>query len=229
MRAGSDPDWLGDLRWKDYPHLEPQTDVGTRARDAPASVNANSPRGAGDVPAQDPRVLELARENEALRARLEDLARLAAEFERRLSEAGNAYESAMLESESHLRNSALEREKLSGELEASKSEASRLSARDATREAELRLERERRGDAEKALLETRRRLEDMTAEVAHLRNSAAQQSGALAELRRQAEAQNDRLMQSKALTDQDVRMMRQDLGNFLTRLEVLKEMMGESK
>jgi hypothetical protein len=218
-----DPDWLGELKWCGYPQMGAQRDVSAIPADAPAAApRAKTPS------APDPRLAELGRENEALRERLEDLLKLAADFERRLSEAGTAYEGAILEAESRLRDAALERERLSGELEASKSEAARLSARDAARESDLRLERERRGDAEKALNDARRRLTELAAQAEHSSAASAQQAGALTELRRQASAQNERVLQSKALTDQDVQLLRQELRDFLAKFHRIQETFGET-
>jgi len=215
-----DLDFLGDLRWQGYPRLQPVRDV----------VASPPPEAAPAAPAPgpDPRLAELARENEALRARLDGLGRLAAEFERRLAEAGSGYEAALLEAQSRLRDAALERQHLAGELEAAKSGAERLAARDAARDADLRLERERRSDAEKALLAARRRGEELEAEAARLRSEAAGHAGALAELRRQASAQNDRLLQAKALTDEDVRVLRSELREFLAKFHRIQESLGEN-
>lgn len=220
-----DTDWLGDLRWNGYPSLRPVRDVAS-SEPGPAPREPGATRAAGHdakhPPAKaslrtDPRLSEFARENESLRARLEQLARLAPEFERRLSEAGAAFEDAALEADSRLRDSALERERLTGELEAAKTGVSRLAARDASREADLRLERERRAEAEKALLDARRKLEELSAEVERLRATASEQAGTLAELRLQASSQNERLVQSKALTDQDVRLLRSEMRDFLAK------------
>jgi chromosome segregation ATPase len=173
-----DPDWLGDLRWS-----------GTRAPEGSAPRGLSPPATPKSDANADARLQELERENESLRARLEMLTRLAGDFERRLAAAGAAYESAVFDAESRLRDVTLERERLFGEADAAQAEVARLSARDVSREADLRLERERRADAEKALLESRRRLEEATAEYERLKNAAAQQVGALAELRRLASSQ----------------------------------------
>ncbi|MDE2510619.1 MAG: hypothetical protein KGL74_05810, partial [Elusimicrobia bacterium] len=176
----------------------------------------------------DPRLQELGKENEILRTRLDQLAKLAGEFERRLAEAGTAHEVSLLGVESRLRDGTLERERLKGELDSAKAEAARLTARDASREAELRLERERRADSEKALHDARRRLTEMTARGEHLAATAAQQAGALEELRRQASSQNERLLQSKALTDQDVQLLRQELRDFIAKFHRIQESFGEN-
>lgn len=215
-----DLEWLGDLRWQGYPRLHPMRDVAS----APPAEGPPTPPV---IPPPDPRLGELARDNEALRARIEALGRLAAEFERRLSEAGANYEGALLEAESRLRDAALERQHLAGELEAAKAEGVRLTARDAARESDLRLERERRADAEKALLDARRKSEELELEAESLRAEAAGRAGALAELRRQASAQNDRLIQSKALTDEDVRLLRQEMREFLAKFHRIQDASGE--
>lgn len=224
MANPPDPNWLGDLRWRGYPRLEPVRDVAASA--PPPGPDEPPPRSRRPAPA-DERLSQLARENEALRARLDALDRAASEFERRLSEAGASYEGAILEAESKLRDFALERERTGGELEAARAENARLDARDAAREAELRLERERRADAEKALLETRRKLEAREAEFERLRAAASEQAGSIAELRRQAAASNDRLLQAKALTDEDVRLLRSEMKEFLAKFHRIQESYGE--
>ncbi|OGR90141.1 MAG: hypothetical protein A2V88_10715 [Elusimicrobia bacterium RBG_16_66_12] len=224
--ADPDLDWLGDIRWHGYPRLESLRDLG------PDAGTGDAPAGrlvAAEAPAPDPRAAELARDNEVLRSRLAELSRLAGDFERRLSEAATAYESSALEAESRLRDAALERERLSGELSAAKDECARLAARDAAREADLRLERERRSDSEKALADARRRLEELTSESERLRAEAAANAGAAGELRRQASSQNERLIQSKALTDQDVSLLRQELRDFLAKFHRLQDSMGEKE
>ena len=216
-----DLEWLGDLRWRGYPHLQPTRDV---ASASPSEATAPPP---SESRAADPRLGELARENETLHARIEALSRLAAEFERRLSEAGASYEGAVLEAESRLRDAALERQHLAGELEAAKAEGARLAARDAAREADLRLERERRADAEKALLGARRKAEELELEAERLRAEASGRAGALEELRRQASSQNERMLESKALTDEDVRLLRQEMREFLAKFHRIQDSFGE--
>src|SRR5579859_6836830 len=157
-----DPGWLGDLRWQGYPRLE-----------TPRGLSAP---GGGDPPPRTAKAAEgdAARENEALRGKLEAMTRLVHEFDRRLAEAGSAYEGAVLEAESKQRQAALERERAAGELEALKGEAGRLTVRDAAREADLRLERERSLEAQKALLDARRKLEDMNGEAERLRAASSE-------------------------------------------------------
>ncbi|OGS41763.1 MAG: hypothetical protein A2506_07450 [Elusimicrobia bacterium RIFOXYD12_FULL_66_9] len=224
--ADKDLDWLGDVSWHGYPRLESLRDLGPEAGEGatPAAL-----RAALETPPPDPRLTDLAKDNENLRARLEALTRMAADFERRLSEAATAYESAVLEAESRLRDAVFERERLSGELSASKGEVARLTAHDAAREADLRLERERRADSEKALAEARRRLETLTADSEALREKAAQQAGSMAELRRQAGSQNERLLQAKVLTDQDVGLLRQELKDFLAKFHRIQDSLGEKE
>jgi chromosome segregation ATPase len=224
--ASPEPDWLGDLRWRGYPRLEGVRDA---ASAAPAGGDPPRPRRAPPEEADpDPRLAELGRENEALRARLDGLSRLAAEFERRLSDAASTYEAAVLEAESKLRDATLERERLSGELEAARDEQARSAAREAGREADLRLERERRADAERALTELRRKHEERAAEAERLRAAASEHAGMLAELRRQAGAQNERLLQAKALTDEDVRLLRQEMREFLAKFHRIQDTLGEN-
>ncbi|MFI5351150.1 MAG: hypothetical protein ACHQ2Z_16520 [Elusimicrobiota bacterium] len=211
-----DLDWLGDLRWRGYPRLKSESETFPSTEPAPRAS-----------PAPDPRLGELARENETLRSRLEAMGRLAAEFERRLSEAGASYEGAVLEAESRLREAALERQHLAGALEAAKAEGARLSARDAAREADLTLERERRAEAEKGLLVLRRKADDLELETQRLRGEAAGAAGALAELRRQASGQNERLLQAKALTDEDVRLLRAEMKEFLAKFHRIQDSFGE--
>ncbi len=221
-----DASWLGDPRWRGYPRLDAVRD--TAAMEAKAAAPPAAPRPKPAPPA-DPRAAELARENEALRARQAELGRLAAEFERRLSEAGAAYEGAVLQAESRLRDAALERERLSGELESARAEVARLSARDAARESDLRLERERRADAEKALLEARRRLEETLADADRARAAASESAGAMKELRAQASAQNERLLQAKALTDEDVRLLRHEMREFLAKFHRIQDTLGDKR
>ena len=71
-------DWLGDLRWQGYPRLEPIRDTASRVEAEPEPA----PKGRTVTTA---RVEALARENEGLRAKIETLAGLVTEFERRLS------------------------------------------------------------------------------------------------------------------------------------------------
>jgi chromosome segregation ATPase len=218
-----DPDWLGELRWQGYPRMAPRRDASAIPEDAPRAAPQEK---AASAP--DPRLGELAKENEALRGRLDALLKLASEFDRRLADAATAHEVAVMQTESRARDAALERERLAGELEAAKAECARLAARDAAREADLRLERERRSDSEKALGDARRRLGELSAQEEHWRAAAAEQAGALAELRRQASAQHERILQSKALTDQDVHLLRQELRDFLAKFHRIQESSGEN-
>lgn len=228
-------DWLGDLRWEGYPRLDPIADAVAKAEaaedsDGPgcAPHSARDPKSAGGQSrAIDPRAAALARENEALRARIEAMTRLASEFERRLSEAGSAYEGAVLEAESARRAAELERERLAGELESARAELGRRQARETARDAELTLERERRADCEKALIEARRRLNDLEEELARARAQASELAGGTAELRRQADAGQERLVQAKALTDQDVALLRQEMREFLAKFHRIQESLGE--
>ena len=212
-----DLEWLGELRWRGYPHLQPVRDV---ASAPPAQAPPNEA-------VADPRLAALAAENETLRARIDALGRLAAEFERRLSEAGAAYEGAVLEGESRLRDAEFARQHLAGELDAAKAEGARLGARDSAREADLRLERERRADTEKALLAARRKAEELELEAAHLRDEASGRAGALEELRRQAASQSEHMLQAKALTDEDVRLLRQEMREFLAKFHRIQDSFGE--
>jgi chromosome segregation ATPase len=216
------PDWLSDLSWRGYPRIEPISDVSALAEtDLPA--RATRP---GD--SSEPRLTELAKENEALRGRLESLTRLSREFSRHLSETASAYEGALLEIEAKLRVAAFERERLSGELEATRSEAQRLGMRDAAREADLKLERERNADAQKTLHDAQRRLEELGAQADRVRSAAAEQAGMMGELRRQAEAQNERLLRAKALTDEDVRLLRQEMRDFLAHMRQIQDSLAHA-
>ena len=172
-------DWLGDLRWQGYPRLEPVRDAAAAVDAASEASGAHRPRKAGDA-----RVEALARENEALRAKIETLVGLVSEFERRLSEAASSYEGAALENGSARRAAELECSRLAGELESARAEFDRTRAREAARESAFALERERRADCEKANLETRRRLNDLETELAKARGRASELEGAAAELRR---------------------------------------------
>jgi chromosome segregation ATPase len=214
-------DWLGELTWQGYPRLAPVRDMAA-VPDAPA--DAPRPRKGNDV-----RVETLARENEALRSKLDAMAGLAAEFERRLSEAASAYEGAALESDSARRSTELENARLAGELESARAELARRESREHIRESDLALERERRADAEKALVEARRRVNDLEAEVAATRNKAGELAGSVGELRRQASASHERLMQAKTLTDQDVQILRAEMREFLAKFHRIQETFAENQ
>ncbi len=214
-------DWLGELSWQGYPRLAPIRDVASVA--GPASGSPR-PRKGGDV-----RVEAVARENEALRAKLETWAGLASEFERRLSEAASSYEGASLESDSARRSAELESARLAGELESARAQLARREARELAREADLCLERERRADCEKALLEARRRMNDLESELAAARSQGAELSGSIGELRRAAAASHERLTQAKALTDQDAQILRSDMRQLLAEFHRIQEKFGETK
>lgn len=209
-------DWLDPLTWRGYPRLAPVPDL------APGADALPTPRRKGP----DVRVETLARENEALRAKLDAMAGMISEFERRLSEAASAYEGAALESESARRSAELEAARLAGELESARAEIARREARDLAREADLSLERERRADCEKALLEARRRVTDLEAEIGAARSKSAELSGSVGELRRQSAASSERLLQAKALTDQDVQLLRQEMREFLAKFHRIQEDLG---
>ncbi len=213
-------DWLGDLRWQGYPRLEPIRDTASRVEAEPEPA----PKGRTVTTA---RVEALARENEGLRAKIETLAGLVTEFERRLSEASSAYEGAALESDSARRSVELENARLTGELESARAELARREARELAREADLSLERDRRADAEKALFEARRRINDMEPELTATRNKGAELSGSISELRRQAAASNERLLQAKTLTDQDVQILRTEMREFLARFHRIQDTFAE--
>ena len=213
-------DWLGDVRWQGYPKLAPMKDVAGR----PDEPDAPRPRKGADV-----RVETLARENEALRRKLDSMSGLVAEFERRMAEAASAYEGASLEAESARRSAELETARLAGELESARAELARREARDLSREADLTLERERRADLEKALLDARRRLNDLEGEVASARSKSAELAGSIGELRRQAAAANEKSLQAKAVTDQDVQLLRQEMREFLAKFHRIEEELGDSK
>lgn len=214
--------WLGELSWQGYPHLSPVRDV-SNVPEAAAS-DAPRPRKGGDV-----RLEAVARENEALRAKLDAFAGLAAEFERRLAEAASSYEGAILESDSARRSAELENARLAGEIESARSELSRRESRELSRESDLALERERRGDAEKALVEARRRVNDLEADLAAARNKAGELSGSVGELRRQASASHERLLQAKTLTDQDVQILRAEMREFLAKFHRIQETFAENQ
>ncbi len=219
MARDENSDWLGDLRWMGYPRLAPIKDVASEADAAPAP---RKPRKGDEV-----RIETLARENEALRAKIDSLVRLVSEFERRLSDAGQAYEGAALESESARRSVELDRERLLGELSSAKAELSRRESRDNTRDSELALERERRADCERLLVEARRRVNDLEADLAKTKARSAELAGSIGELRRQADASNERLLQAKALTDQDVHLLRQEMREFLAKFHRIQEDLRE--
>lgn len=209
-----EPNWLGDLQWQGYPRLAP-------IRDAASLAGAGGPprrRTGGEV-----RLEALAKENEALRAKIETLTRLTSEFEQRLSEAAQSYEGAALESDSTRRSVELDNARLSGELESARAEIARGAARDQTRDADLSLERSRRADCEKALLEARRSLNELASELAASRGRGAELAGSIGELRRQATASHERLVQAKALTDQDVQILRAEMREFIAKFHRIQE------
>lgn len=215
-------DWLGNLNWKGYPRLAPIRDVGAAADKLPDTPR---PRKGEDV-----RVETLTREKESLRAEAEalrtrvgTLSGLASEFERSLFDAAASYESAALEAESARRELDLDKARLKGELDSARAELARRESRELNRESELSLERDRRADCEKALLEARRRLNDLDAELTGARAKAAELAGSIAELRRQASASHDRLLQAKALTDQDVQLLRAEMREFLAKFHRIQE------
>ncbi len=210
-------DWLDPLTWRGYPRLAPIPDraSGTDARPAPRARKDS-----------EARLETLVRENEALRAKIDAMSGLIAEFERRLAEASSAYEGAALESESARRAAELESARLGGELESARAEIARREARDLAREADLSLERERRADAEKALLAARRRVTELESEIGAARAKSAELSGSVGELRRQSAASSERLLQAKALTDQDVQLLRQEMREFLAKFHRIQEDLG---
>lgn len=212
-------DWLGDLKWQGYPRLSALRDI---ANDPEKEQETPRPRKGGDV-----RVETLARENEVLRAKIDVLSGLISEFERRLSDAASSYEGAALESDSARRTSELENARLAGELESARVELTRREAREHTRESDLSIERERRADAEKALVEARRRINDLESALDSARGKGAELAGSVGELRRQAAASHDRLLQAKALTDQDVQILRAEMREFLARFHRIQETFAE--
>lgn len=214
-------DWLGDLTWQGYPRLSPIRDIGP----APEAGHAPAPR---PRKGSDLRLEALARENEELRAKLGLVSGLASEFERRLSDAAASYEGAALESDSSRRSLELEHARLAGELESARAEIARREARELTRESDLTLERGRRSDCEKALVDARRRLNDLESEVAAARCKGAELAGGVGELRRQAAASNERLLQTKSLTDQDVQNLRSEMREFLAKFHRIEESFPDS-
>ena len=213
-------DWLGELSWQGYPRLAPVRDMAA----VPDAPDAPRPRKGNDV-----RVETLARENEALRSKLDAMAGLAAEFERRLAEAASAYEGAALESDSARRSTELENARLAGELESARAELTRRESRELARESDLALERERRADAEKALVEARRRVNDLESDIASARGKSSELAGSVGERRRQASASHERLLQAKTLTDQDVQILRAEMREFLAKFHRIQETFAENQ
>ena len=217
MASPKDPDWLGDLRWQGYPRLESIPDLASRVDTGDPAVPEKAPAG------PSPRLEDLVKENENLRSRLDRLLRLAMEFERRLEDAGRRYEDALIEAETRETGLRLEKERLEGERDGAKAEAERRAARERGLEGELGLERARREKAERDLAEARRRLELAEAESGRYRQLHAENAGAVAELRRQASTQSERLLQAKALTDQDMILLRQEMREFLAKFHRLTD------
>lgn len=214
--------WLEDLNWRGYPRLAPIRDVGDQG--AGGEPVPPRTRKEGTV-----RLEAVVRENEALRGKIEALTTLATEFERRLGEAASSYEGAALESDSARRSTELENARLAGELESARAELIRRESRDLSRESELALERERRADAEKSLLDARRRLNDLEAELEKARGKSAELAGSISEMRRQADASNERLLQAKALTDQDVHILRSEMREFIAKFHRIQDTLGEKE
>ncbi len=217
MASSKDPDWLGDLRWQGYPHLKPIADLAGRVDLRDPVVPPPSEAG------PNPRLEDLAKENEALRARLDRLLRLALEFERRLEDAGRRYEDALLEAETRETTLRLEKERVEGERDGARAEAERRAAHETMLDGFHNLERGRRENAERDLENARRRIELLEAEAGRYKQLHAEAAGALAELRRQASASAERLLQAKSLTDQDVSLLRQEMREFLAKFHRLND------
>lgn len=209
-------DWLDDLRWQGYPKLQPVADLAGRVDPSDPALPPGTPLGGG-------RLEDLAKENELLRSRIDRLTRLAAEFERRLEEAGRRYEDALLEAEARETGLRLEKERLEGERDGARAEAERRAAHEGALDGFLNLERGRREAAERELESLRRRVELAEADADRYKKLHAETAGAVGELRRQANAQSERLLQAKALSDQDVALMRQELRDFLAKLHRLTD------
>lgn len=218
-------DWLGNLSWQGYPRLSPIRDAASAADRAPEVPRA---RRADELEALKREKESLRAEAEALRSRVMTLKSLASDFERSLSDAASSYEDAALEADAARRGLELENARLAGELESARAELRRRESRDHVREADLALERERRADCEKALVEARRRLNDCEADLADTRAKGAELSGSIGELRRQAAASHERLLQAKVLTDQDVQLLRAEMREFLAKFHRIQETFGES-
>lgn len=219
MASPKDPDWLGDLRWEGYPRLQPVADLSGRVKPEDPGDAAVTPRPA--APAG--RLEDVVKENESLRARLDRLLRLASEFERRLEEAGRRYEDALLEAEARETGLRLEKERLEGERDGARAEAERRAAHEGALDGFLSLERARREAAERELETLRRRVELAEGDAARYKKLHAEAAGALGELRRQASASSERLVQAKALTDQDVALLRQEMREFLAKFHRLTD------
>lgn len=215
MSAPKD-DWLGDLRWQGYPRLDPVSDLAGRVDPSDPALPPRPALTGG-------RLEDLAKENELLRSRLDRLTRLAQEFERRLEEAGRRYEEALLEAEARETGLRLEKERLEGERDGARAEAERRAAHEGALDGFLNLERGRREAAERELDTLRRRVELAEADADRYKKLHAETSGAVGELRRQAGAQSERLLQAKALSDQDVALMRQELRDFLAKFHRLTD------
>jgi HAMP domain-containing protein len=209
-------DWLGDLRWQGYPRLDPVADLASKVDPGDPAIPPRPGRG-------PERVEDLAKENEQLRSRLDRLLRLASEFERRLEEAGRRYEDALLEAESRETGLRLEKERLEGERDGARAEAERRAAHEGALDGFLSLERGRREAAERELDGLRRRVELAEADARRYQKLHAEAAGALGELRRQASVSTEKLVLSKALTDQDVALLRQEMREFLAKFHRLTD------
>lgn len=219
-------DWLGGLSWQGYPRLSPIRDAAAAADGLPPPRSRRAEEAKLESLTREKESLRA--EAEALRARVLTLKSLASDFERNLSDAASSYEDAALEADAARRNLELENARLAGELESARAELMRRESRDHLREADLALERERRADCEKALVEARRRLNDCEEALADTRAKGAELSGSIGELRRQAAASHERLLQAKVLTDQDVQILRAEMREFLAKFHRIQETFGES-
>lgn len=156
------------------------------------------------------------------RERLASVQSEIAAFEAKLSRSRAAYEDHIARLEDEARRSQAQLQDLretKGTLDGAlkRAQDDQKAAHD-----QLALERSRADAAEGQLLESRRRAAETEAKLSQQGLDLASQAGALEELRRQASVYQQRLVQSKELTDSDIMTLRQDLKMFLEELRLTR-------
>lgn len=197
-------------------------DSGHRAEKAvPPDFTDRIERLARDRAEATGRASDLARENADLRGRQAKIESRLADFEATMSRSREAYESAVARLqgqvkllEDHVKT--LKEDKQGLEQQALRGDEALGGARE-----ELRLERERLMNAERAAMEAGQRIGIMEAAVQKLREELAAERGAGEELRSQAATYRERLAAAKELTDSDIGALRQEMRMFLEEFRIL--------
>lgn len=163
----------------------------------------------------------LGRENAELRARQAKIQSEIAELGTKLSRSRDDYEGhiSRLEHERaslEQRAAALEKDKdaLAGALKAISEQSQRF-------ENDAKLERDRAALAERSGAELRSRVAELEKRLAALSEHNAAQLGAVEELRRQASVYQERLVDAKERTDNDLLGLRQDIKWFVEELRIV--------